>query len=29
LLFRHPERGDYDAGYIDLTLTREVIVRWD
>jgi hypothetical protein len=29
LLFKHPERGDYDAGHIDLTHTREVIVRWD
>ncbi len=28
LLFRHPERGDYDAGRLDLTQTREVTVRW-
>jgi serine/threonine protein kinase len=29
VLFRHPERDDYDAGYLDLTQTREVIVRWE
>ena len=29
VLFKHPERGDYDAGQIDLTQTREIIVRWD
>lgn len=29
VLFKHSERGDYDAGRIDLTQTREVTVRWD
>ena len=29
LLFKHPEHGDYDAGRVDFTQTREVTVRWD
>jgi serine/threonine protein kinase len=29
VLFKHPERGDYDAGRIDLTQTREITVRWE
>ncbi len=29
LLFKHPERGDYDAGHVDFTQTREVTIRWD
>ena len=29
VLFKHPERGDYDAGRIDLTQSREITVRWD
>jgi serine/threonine protein kinase len=28
VLFKHPERSDYDAGRIDLRKTREITVRW-
>lgn len=26
--FRHPQRGELDAGVIDFTTTREVVARW-